>query len=133
MIQLNLKFWLEVVGLMAVKFLMLSSSVIYESAELTMMDDEMVAVSVGQTSCPHVPVASDSSICYRSTYLLLACTLANVTCTVMNIVTTLIFIIVSLLCAFFLVVVVRSFLHALVAVAAICHFQHTPAVQSDGF
>ena len=50
----------------------------------------------------------------------------------MNIVTALIFIIVvSRPHAFFLVVVVRSSLHVLVAVAVNYYFQHTPAAQSD--
>ena len=51
--------------------------------------------------------------------LLLVCTLANATCANANMMTALIFIIVSRLHAFFLVVVVRSFLHVLVAVVAI--------------
>ena len=63
--------------------------------------------------------------------LLLACSLANAVCAIMNIVTALIFIIVSRLHAFFLVVAVHSFLHVLMAVVANCHFQHTPAVQSN--
>ena len=58
--------------------------------------------------------------------LLLACSLANATCTIINIMTTPIFIIVSWSHAFFLVVAVRSFLCALVAVAANCCFQPTP-------
>ena len=49
--------------------------------------------------------------------LLLVCTLADATRAIASIVATLIFIIVSLLRALFLVVAVRSFLHALVAVA----------------
>ena len=57
--------------------------------------------------------------------LLLACCLANAACAIMNIVTALIFIIVSRLHAFFLVVPVRSFLHALVVVAVISYFQHS--------
>ena len=62
--------------------------------------------------------------------LLLACYLANAACAIMNVVTALIFIIliVSRSHAFFLVAPVRSFLHALVAVAATSYFQHTPAV-----
>ena len=60
------------------------------------------------------------------TDLLLVCCLANATCAVTNIVTALIFIIliVSWSHAFFLVVPVRSFLHVLVAVAAISCFRH---------
>ena len=63
--------------------------------------------------------------------LLLACYLANAACAIINVMTALIFIIVSRPHAFFLVVPVRSFLHALVAVAAILYFQHTPAVRSN--
>ena len=63
--------------------------------------------------------------------LLLACHLANAACAVANIMTALVFIIVSRLHAFFPVVVVRSSLHMLVAVAANPHFQHTPAVRSN--
>ena len=65
--------------------------------------------------------------------LLLACYLANATCAIINIMTTLIFVIliVSRLHAFFLVAPVRSFLHVLLAVATISHFQHTPAVRSN--
>ena len=56
--------------------------------------------------------------------LLLVCYLANATCAIINIMTTLIFIIVSRLHAFFLVVVVRSFLHTLMVVAENYYFQH---------
>ena len=54
-----------------------------------------------------------------STDLLLACYLANVTCTITNIMTALIFIIVS----WFPVVVARSCIHVLVAVAVNPCFQ----------
>ena len=59
--------------------------------------------------------------------LLLACSLANATCAITNIMTALIFtiLIVSQSHAFLLVVVVRSSLHVLVAVAAMPCFQHT--------
>ena len=63
--------------------------------------------------------------------LLLACHLVNTTCAVANIMANLIFTIVSLLHAFFLVVPIRSSLHAPVEVAVISCFQHTPAVQSN--
>ena len=49
--------------------------------------------------------------------------LANSTCTIINIMTALIFIIVSRLHALFLVVAVRSLLHALVVVAVKYYFQ----------
>ena len=56
--------------------------------------------------------------------LLLACSLANAACAVINIMTALIFVIISRSHAFLLVVAVRSFLRALMAVVANCHFQH---------
>ena len=57
--------------------------------------------------------------------LLLACYLANATCAIANVVTTLIFVIliVSRSHAFFLVVAIGSFLHALMVVAVISYFQ----------
>ena len=57
--------------------------------------------------------------------LLIACYLADAACPVMNVMTALIFIIliVSRLHAFFLVVPVRSSLHALMVVAVISYFQ----------
>ena len=58
-----------------------------------------------------------------STDLLLVCSLANTTCAVANIMANLIFTIVSLLHAFFLVVPIRSSLHAPVEVAVISYFQ----------
>ena len=66
--------------------------------------------------------------------LLLVCSLADATCAVANVMTALIFIIliVSQLHAFFLVVPVRSSLHALVAVAIISCFQHTGHVAFEG-
>ena len=53
----------------------------------------------------------------------LAHSLANVVCAIANVVIALIFIIVSRLHAFFLVVPIRSSLHALVVVAVISYFQ----------
>ena len=64
-----------------------------------------------------------SAVFTMSADLLPACSLANATCAIANIMTALIFIIVSRLHAFFLVVAVLSFLHALVAVVVIPHFQ----------
>ena len=70
------------------------------------------------------PIARSTSVT-MSIDLLLACYLANAACVVSNSMTALIFIIVSWLHAFFLVVVVRSSLHALVAVAVNhCFQQH---------
>ena len=65
--------------------------------------------------------------------LLLVCSLANTTCAITNVMTAPIFIIVSLLHAFFLAVVLHSFLHVLVIVVVKQCFQHTPAVQSNAF
>ena len=77
--------------------------------------------------CPHVPAASDSSICCvaMSADHLLACSLANAACAIMNVMTTLIFIIVSRLHAFSLLVVVFSFLHALMVLAVNCYFSNS--------